>query len=237
MVFQSTPPARAATRCPHRVHHRSGVSIHAAREGGDRMVLRPRAPLARFNPRRPRGRRQGAVILSFIYKEFQSTPPARAATASTAPVTWRCTVSIHAAREGGDPAKRRKPRARKSFNPRRPRGRRQTVLYIGVIFVLFQSTPPARAATPTPTITCRGSWVSIHAAREGGDHDEAGSFQLPDVSIHAAREGGDIMARIEAEVPGAFQSTPPGRAATRSGRSDRVNPRRFNPRRPRGRRR
>ena len=34
-------------------------------------------------------------------------------------------------------------------------------------------------------------FISIHAAREGGDKTEYGFNQLGTISIHAAREGGD----------------------------------------------
>ena len=40
------------------------------------------------------------------------------------------------------------------------------------------------------------SCISIHAAREGGDADNANSKQLWDISIHAAREGGDTYACV-----------------------------------------
>src|ERR1039458_4957410 len=100
------------------------VSIHAAREGGD----------IRLRSLRP----------SFV-------------------------VSIHAAREGGDGIVRaygehggsfnpRRPRGRRRiyvtpwavpsrFNPRRPRGRRRSLTGERFAIAVFQSTPPARAAT------------------------------------------------------------------------------------------
>src|ERR1017187_5465782 len=88
------------------------------------------------------------------------------------------------------------------------------------------------------SLTPRDRWagVSIHAAREGGDHVVGRSGWLGNVSIHAAREGGD---KIETDIASlySFQSTPPARAATlrRHRRQSRL--RCFNPRRPRGRRR
>ena len=55
----------------------------------------------------------------------------------------------------------------------------------------FQSTPPVKAATDTPTDTPADDTISIHAAREGGDLLQ--KLFVPDgqISIHAAREGGD----------------------------------------------
>ena len=56
--FQSTPPARGATALAHPDAALLSISIHAPREGGDRVVIRS----------------EGKELL------FQSTPPARGAT-------------------------------------------------------------------------------------------------------------------------------------------------------------
>ena len=57
--------------------------------------------------------------------------------------------------------------------------------------LLFQSTPPVKAATLMLIPLAFVDSISIHAAREGGDF-----YRLPVnggswISIHAAREGGD----------------------------------------------
>ena len=58
------------------------ISIHAPREGGDLMFLR-RGPrnFFDFNPRPPRGGRRNLWPLCLALWVFQSTPPARGATA------------------------------------------------------------------------------------------------------------------------------------------------------------
>ena len=56
--------------------------------------------------------------------------------------------------------------------------------------------------------------ISIHAAREGGDHDVFQPWAEFVISIHAAREGGDEVFRDIAELACSFQSTPPVKAAT-----------------------
>ena len=56
-------------------------------------------------------------------------------------------ISIHAAREGGD----------------------ETGGGFVAIELLFQSTPPVKAATDSECQDCRFVGISIHAAREGGD--------------------------------------------------------------------
>ena len=78
-------------------------------------------------------------------------------------------ISIHAAREGGDP-----------------------LLIEGIVKgILFQSTPPVKAATADNLhVTCTAN-ISIHAAREGGDPRGAHARRWCCISIHAAREGGD----------------------------------------------
>ena len=62
----------------------------------------------------------------------------------------------------------------------------------------FQSTPPVKAATRLETRNIRLLHISIHAAREGGDH--CGFFFLirQPISIHAAREGGDLRVALDA---------------------------------------
>ena len=57
------------------------ISIHAAREGGDRFARR----------------KTGNVL------RFQSTPPVKAATDARTRTFALAIISIHAAREGGDP--------------------------------------------------------------------------------------------------------------------------------------
>ena len=125
-VFQSTLPARGATamawnwkttryfnpRSPHGERHNTNyssrqaisISIHAPRTGSDQK-------------RRLRRQRR---------KIFQSTLPARGATASDADVRHFAHISIHAPRTGSDIFCKSTPDS----------------------FAIFQSTLPARGATP-----------------------------------------------------------------------------------------
>ena len=80
-------------------------------------------------------------------------------------------ISIHAAREGGDPAQRQqKHRAGISIHAAREGG---DTIIAGVLSRIraFQSTPPVKAATKTPAASAKAPEISIHAAREGGDED------------------------------------------------------------------
>ena len=55
-----------------------------------------------FNPRPPRGGRPSYGVNAMPFNGFQSTPPARGATAVIGYVGDICAISIHAPREGGD---------------------------------------------------------------------------------------------------------------------------------------
>ena len=74
----------------------------------------------------------------------------------------------------------------------------------------FQSTPPVKAATANKCCATCGHYISIHAAREGGD------------CIGCPMAGGKKI----------FQSTPPVKAATLRLQDRSRNGGDFNPRRP-----
>ena len=59
-------------------------------------------------------------------------------------------ISIHAPREGGDRRQSGLSGVGSHFNPRPPRGGRLQLSPDGTAIRLFQSTPPARGATPRP---------------------------------------------------------------------------------------
>ena len=81
--FQSTPPARGATVTAILNSGIPVISIHAPREGGDLTMMSTMDSLRHFNPRPPRGGRLPDVLRDVGVVEFQSTPPARGATASS----------------------------------------------------------------------------------------------------------------------------------------------------------
>ena len=126
IVFQSTPPARGATvggvdaQAPPR-----GISIHAPREGGDtgcRSILCYR----RISIHAPReGGDDGDFGGGTEAALFQSTPPARGATAPFHSVATIVLISIHAPREGGDCVGLFLQTGFFYFNPRPPRGGRR----------------------------------------------------------------------------------------------------------------
>ena len=78
-------------------------------------------------------------------------------------------ISIHAPREGGDAEDGAAAGLRADFNPRPPRGGRPRYTSHELVPQLFQSTPPARGATPIGPRDMGHIVISIHAPREGGD--------------------------------------------------------------------
>ena len=194
MVFQSTPPARGATKThaagpvlqlyfnprPPRggrlvamawTVRRKAISIHAPREGGDSSRL------CQF----------------YVDTAFQSTPPARGAT-----------------RQPGEPVQHRP-----NFNPRPPRGGRPKLMPLDLSssFISihapreggdlwrwhgpcagrqFQSTPPARGATPA--VCANSTWTphfNPRPPRGGRPASPENLYNIAPISIHAPREGGD----------------------------------------------
>ena len=143
-----------------------------------------------FNPRPPRGGRPEPHHDGGVGVTFQSTPPARGATGHVGVVGLETDdfnprpprggrpsaggadpgaerISIHAPREGGDPHCSAIALAMPDFNPRPPRGGRRRSRSRSL--QTFQSTPPARGATPYTDNRRILSAISIHAPREGGD--------------------------------------------------------------------
>ena len=78
--FQSTPSARRATVRSMPVPLREVISIHALREEGDAQIQTLFGCKGNFNPRPPRGGRQGVTKVINETAIFQSTPSARRAT-------------------------------------------------------------------------------------------------------------------------------------------------------------
>ena len=89
------------------------------------------------------------VRTSFVscVSAFQSTPPVKAATASLFSRSIKQAISIHAAREGGDTVTScSSPSYDISIHAAREGGDHHTPAFKRLI-ILFQSTPPVKAAT------------------------------------------------------------------------------------------
>ena len=80
---------------------------------------------------------------------------------------------------------------------------------------IFQSTLPARGATPVKPIGQLCISISIHAPRTGSDSCKfIKSESISYISIHAPRTGSDIRLFVSAHGRYLFQSTLPARGAT-----------------------
>ena len=235
MEFQSTPPARGATSCGSFLKPKTSISIHAPREGGDKIGRHKPTVPDTFQSTPPA---RGATDLAALRPgnvRFQSTPPARGATSNAnlmgnpiflisihAPreggdggildLVGDYAISIHAPREGGDCTGRYIARPCRHFNPRPPRGGRRADRGITVHLTHFNPRPP------------RGGRLS-------GPHPELPAYAI---SIHAPREGGDMTYNRTADFTVTFQSTPPARGATSAGWICCSTRYYFNPRPPRG---
>ena len=124
-AFQSTHPSRGAT--PQDSH---------------RLLC-----FLRFNPRTPRGVRHCSVDIRLIHNLFQSTHPSRGATLPLPQGRRRECVSIHAPLAGCDLYFTPLKSPILCFNPRTPRGVRQSLGSHRVLCYQFQSTHPSRGAT------------------------------------------------------------------------------------------
>ena len=168
--FQSTPPARGATKCRNvyrldsiiSIHApREGgdggcaevdilplISIHAPREGGDTGELLGERVIQYFNPRPPRGGRLLTRGDRAFRRVFQSTPPARGATVVPLLIV---VVQQH-------------------FNPRPPRGGRSAHHRAGEAQDQYFNPRPPRGGRPARRPShFSHRHISIHAPREGGD--------------------------------------------------------------------
>ena len=100
----------------------------------------------------------------------------------------------------------------------------------------FQSTLPARGATPRTTAL--GARLHFNPRSPHGERPGSASawVQTAQISIHAPRTGSDYHARKAALLTYAFQSTLPARGATWYRDATRTDEGDFNPRSPHGER-
>ena len=165
---------------------------------------------------------------------FQSTRPARGATACQHRAVVHELISIHAPREGRDFDPRRRageaaisihaPREGRdsfvkdkimldnNFNPRAPRGARLrgVLLLFHAVIISIHAPREGRDRCPIARALLL-HYISIHAPREGRDLQNDKFPQICGISIHAPREGRDWWRR-------------PPKGSNRN----------FNPRAPRG---
>ena len=116
----------------------------------------------------------------------------KAATCRLSISDYADTISIHAAREGGDYAENQ-GRLDSYISIHAAREGGDCLLFqLVAAKAEFQSTPPVKAATCQSMPSILRYKISIHAAREGGDPRKRPKNNDLYISIHAAREGGDV---------------------------------------------
>ena len=192
--FQSTLPARGATRHPHSrrytQHHFNPRSPHGERPRLTILYTR----LKHFNPRSPHGERPSFENNIFGLIPFQSTLPARGATVAAV------TVALP-----------------EHFNPRSPHGERLAFqLQEGDAFDFNPRSPHGERHC----CKCQEGeqhFISIHAPRTGSDTDysigNSGGWDFNPRSPHGERRQNapNIVPNV------LFQSTLPARGATVGG--------------------
>ena len=131
------------------VHYQFFISIHAAREGGDVNVFHSFPLVTVFQSTPPvKAATMQSADSRFPQPLFQSTPPVKAATLCSKPSFTVRYISIHAAREGGDPAGKPTCRPLSAFQSTPPVKAATTASPVSIGDVTsFQSTPPVKAAT------------------------------------------------------------------------------------------
>ena len=192
LEFQSTPPARGATRWSIQSISIIGISIHAPREGGDHsdaVSLLRQSQISIHAPREGGDRSSSSGhrtrIISIhapreggdpsgekidgLLQDFNPRPPRGGRPPTIFSPSDRPMISIHAPREGGDSKSIRKPAPTLRFQSTPPA--RGATITLSIVFLIlgFQSTPPARGATLISELKRRFIIISIHAPREGGD--------------------------------------------------------------------
>ena len=237
-IFQSTHPARGATvsigfkfpmfrisiHAPREGCDESEgphgappfISIHAPREGCDSSFsANPYSHIRDFNPRTPRGVRRMSRSDRRAPRGFQSTHPARGATAADAPTPPHPCISIHAPREGCDLDMYNAYKELGGFQSTHPaRGATHMFCWRVALSTYFNPRTPRGVRLPEKIQTAKTASISIHAPREGCDRyskqDSEGDGDFNPRTPRGVRLCScGVCLRI-----GLFQSTHPARGAT-----------------------
>ena len=235
------------------------ISIHAPRTGSDGIGQVAFAYCSFQSTLPARGATRHCYIIK-VSSQFQSTLPARGATVGTGISSPDRLISIHAPRTGSD-GDTSQPRRLGSISIHAPRTGSDHYLRSGRLYASrFQSTLPARGATPVLSgrvpVLIYFNPRSPHGERPlrtalsvspsfdfnpRSPHGERLSPKLTAflnifISIHAPRTGSDSISSAQAVRVESFQSTLPARGATRPVYYKRSRIQHFNPRSPHGER-
>ena len=215
-VFQSTLPARGATRCHFLPQIQMYISIHAPRTGSDFPGWFSPIRMGHFNPRSPHGERRhryahasgGCTFQSTLpargatsmvtkdttAAQFQSTLPARGATTAQkigiTPTLW---ISIHAPRTGSDTTDDcyTPPNIYISIHAPRTGSDAPTSVISGEHRNFNPRSPHGERRDALCCVGGDVTDISIHAPRTGSDERREHLVPLTGISIHAPRTGSD----------------------------------------------
>ena len=191
------------------------ISIHAPREGSDFYCTCGAAIQIYFYPRSPRGERLSRPAWRPGRGYFYPRSPRGERPDLPDFATVPQLISIHAPREGSDPAYLSiTGRQRRHFYPRSPRGERPgNCCHVGCQSDFYPRSPRGERLCRVPGHADL-KLISIHAPREGSDkalHQVDADLLI---SIHAPREGSDVAEGDEIPFTKIFLSTLPARGAT-----------------------
>ena len=214
-VFQSTLPARGATR----------VGVHSGLYCPD------------FNPRSPHGERRAHAMLCDVLGKFQSTLPARGATRPQITVRASPIFQSTLPARGATTTETTSRAYMRDFNPRSPHGerpggqaRRRNQHPISI-------HAPRTGSDDRPRRNRRGLRISIHAPRTGSDRI-FGDLQAFAMDFNPRSPHGERRSLVMAVISRClFQSTLPARGATVRRVMSVPASTNFNPRSPHGERR
>ena len=212
------------------------VSIHAPRAGGDAAICNARRPSQMFQSTPPaRGATANVESAGLLSRSFNPRPPRGGRRRDQCVELRHVTVSIHAPRAGGDVHSRRGSQCTR-VSIHAPRAGGDVPRCSTSPRKSFQSTLPARGATTSMARSAghrafQSTLPARGATRDRADCDSPCVFQ----STLPAR-GATLSDCAYEPACDAFQSTLPARGATL--RADqRLHGECFNPRSPRGGRR
>ena len=173
-LFQSTLPARGATRDYRRRRAIYHISIHAPRTGSDDYLCGLSDNPQDFNPRSPHGERLTPLFFGFHHIRYFNP---------RSPHGERHVCGEYYITYG-------------NFNPRSPHGERREFDFTDIYTAEFQSTLPARGATWSAFDAGRDTAISIHAPRTGSDIRSKNNRNYTScISIHAPRTGSDVRSQ------------------------------------------
>ena len=194
------------------------VSIHAPHAEGDGALAAVSIGF-KVSIHAPHAEGDGVTAEGFrMFREFQSTPPMRRATADAQGRWLVYRVSIHAPHAEGDLSEMSFEGPTLSFNPRPPCGGRLHDYAAFIEHKVFQSTPPMRRATWRPAF-CSSACNTFQSTPPMRRATTVPRLSSRGSTCFNPRPpcGGRLISRLRSQVRFWFQSTPPMRRATAAG--------------------